>query len=120
MQVAVDRAAIVLSYELCRLELELEAADHVDVQRVEIAEQRLEPEPAPRRNATGESLASTLVAVVTQLDAIVRVGHCNRCRIGRDPSQRAEKPACLVDEIVPDAHERDDLPLVRQRGIQRR
>ena len=89
MQIAVDRAAIVLPDQLRRLELELEAADQVDVQRIEIAEQRLESEPVPRRHAAGQSLAASLVAVVAQLDAIVRVRHRDRRRVRRGATQRA-------------------------------
>src|SRR6476619_4512608 len=99
MQIAVDRTAIVLPNQLRSLELELEPADHVDVERIEIGEQWLEAEPVPRRHPTGQSLAATLVAVVAQLHTIVRIRNGNRRRVRRGASQRTKEAMRLGGEI---------------------
>src|SRR5262245_52213816 len=114
MQIAVDRTAIVLPNQLRRVQLELEATDHVDVQRIEIGEQRLEAEPVPWRYATGQSLAATLIAVIAQLHAVVLMRYGDGGCVRRGASQRADEAMRFVGEIVAYAHERHDLPVVRQ------
>src|SRR4030095_2425386 len=64
MQITVDRPAIVVANQLHGLELELEPTDHVDVQRINIGEQRLESEPVPWRHAGRETVGAALLAVV--------------------------------------------------------
>src|ERR1700737_648844 len=64
VDVAVDRTGEILSNQLRRLEIELESADQIYVKRVEISQQRLEPEPAPTWHAAAELLPSALRPLV--------------------------------------------------------
>src|SRR3954470_11966627 len=78
MEIAVYGTTEMLTNQLRGLEIELESADQVDVQRVEICEKRLESQPVPLGNSPAEDLAASLVALVVEHDAIVRVGNLDR------------------------------------------
>src|SRR3990170_7293913 len=119
MKVAVDRTAEMLPHELRGLEIELEAADQIDVQRVQIREQRLETEPAPPRNAAGQPLASALSALVVERDTIVGVRDFDRRGARRRAVQLRYELARRVGEVRPDFEDRHQLPVVRQRRIER-
>ena len=84
VKIAIDRTAKVLANQLRGLEVELEPADEVDVERVEIRQQWLQSEPLPAGNASGQSLTSRFVALVIQGDAVVGIRHfdgsCSRSR----------------------------------------
>ena len=82
MEVAVNRSAEMLPYELRRFEIELEPADEIDVERVETGEQRLESEPMPARDASAQHFTAALVALVIEYDAVVGIWHLDRRRSG--------------------------------------
>ena len=119
MEIAVNRPAKVLSNQLRRLEVELEATDQIDVKRVEIGEQRFEPEPMPLRNAPAEHLATPLVALVMQHDAIVGVGdfdwRCSR----RDAIQMRYEGARRVGEVAPNFEDGNEFPVGGERRVER-
>src|SRR3954470_2603227 len=99
MQIAVDRTAEMLAYQLGRLEIELEATDQVDVESVEIIEQRFESEPCPLRDAAAQSLAAPFVTEVVQSDAIVWLRYLDRRRVGCRAIQSRHELARRVREI---------------------
>src|SRR6476469_6007551 len=111
MQVTVDRPAKVLAYQLRRLEVQLEAADQVDVERIEIAEQRLEPEPAPLRNAARQSLAASRVAQVVEHDAVVWLGNLDRRGVWRGVIHRCDELTRRVGQIAAHLEDRHELPV---------
>ena len=78
MQIAIDRSAEVGANELSGFQIELEAADQIDVESVQSCEQRLEAKPAPTRNSPGEPLAPAFFALVVQRDPVAVMRHFYR------------------------------------------
>src|SRR2546423_5029784 len=119
MNVAVDRTAEMLSNQLRRLQVELEPADQIDVECVEIGEQRLEAEPAPTRHASTELFAAPLVALVVHDDSVVGMRHFDRSCSRSSSLEGSDKLARRVREIAPHFEDRHELPIRRQRCLER-
>src|SRR5688572_32607039 len=119
MQVEINRAAKVAADELQRFQVELEAADQVDVQRVQVTYQGLQADPCPRRHAAAQHLGPQLVRRVFESDPVVRVRYLDRHRVRRDASQAADELSRVRPEIRADLGEWDDLPGLGQGGVER-
>jgi hypothetical protein len=119
VQVGVHRTRERLADEHRRLEVELPPAQEIDVQRVEPRrfEHRLEPEPRPRRHSAAHHLAPPLVVEVAQLHAVVGIGHDDRAPVRRHPAEPAHELRRRRREILSDLDDRNDLPVLRQRGV---
>src|SRR6266446_3566519 len=119
MQIAIDRTAEVLPDELRSFEIELEAADQVDVERVQIRQQRFQAQPTPGRDTTAQPLATALVGQVVQRYSIVRVRHLDRGGVGRSAIEPRHELAGGLREIAAHLEDGDEFPFGRERGIQR-
>src|SRR5256885_9952922 len=119
MEIAVDRAAEVLAYELRNFEVELEPTDQIDVQRIESDEQWLEAEPVPPGNAAAQELTPSLVALVVKTDAIVRVGHLDRGHSRRQAIESRHEIACCLRETAANLEYGNEFPIGGQRRIER-
>src|SRR2546423_4900841 len=108
-----------LTNELCGLEIELEAADQIDVKSVEIREERLEAEPVPLRNAAAEQLAPTFITLVIEDYPIIRMRHLDRCGIGSSAIQVRDEIARRIREVAADFEDRDEFPVRRERRVER-
>jgi hypothetical protein len=76
-----------LADQLRRLQIQLESADEIDVQRVEIRQQWLESEPAPAWDAATQVLAAALGALIMDRDSIVGMRNFDRRGAGRGALQ---------------------------------
>src|SRR6186997_3437963 len=119
MEVAVDRTAKVLANQLCGLEIELEAADQIDVESVEIGEQRLESEPAPLRHTAAQSLAASLIALIVECDAIVGMRDLDGRRSRRDVLQMRDEISRLRRKVTSNLENGNEFPIGRQRRVER-
>src|SRR2546423_6609107 len=119
MKIAVDGPAEMLSYELGSFEIQLEPADQVDVECVQIAEKRFQTQPAPARDAAAQPLAATLVTQVVQGDAIVLVGHFDRHRVGGSAVESGNELPRRLSEITPNFEDRHKFPIGRKRRVER-
>src|SRR2546423_1342565 len=108
-----------LSDELCGLEIELEAADEIDVQSVEIGEQGLEAEPVPLRDATSELLAPALITLVIEYDTIIRMRHLYWCGIWSSSIEMGDEITRGIREVAADFQDRDEFPFRRKSGVER-
>src|SRR5687768_14489005 len=108
-----------LPEELRRLEVELPTAQQVDVERIDVAKQRLEPDPAPSGHAALESLGPALGADVAKLHPVVGVRHLDQGRVRRQAAQRAQELAAAYRHVGPDLHQRHDLPVLGERRVER-
>src|SRR5215211_3341985 len=106
MQVAVNRSLEVRANQLRGFEVELEAADQIDIESVESREQRLQSEPAPARDTSAQALAPALGALVVHRHAIVVMQDFNRGGVGRDLVELLHEAARPVNEIEADFDER--------------
>ena len=122
MQVAVNRAPEILPQQLSGLEIELPAAEEIDVQRVDAreVEERLEAGPGPSGHTAAEELAPPIIGVVAQLDALIRCLDLDEGGIWCHATQRSKKCLRARGEITTDFDEGHDLPIARQRGVQSR
>ena len=89
VQVAVDQAR-----KSCRSSCALARSSsnplmRFHVQRIEIAHERRQPDPAPTQDAAREDFAAALRICIEKLNAVVAVGHHDRLRIRRDALQRS-------------------------------
>src|SRR6266550_8134443 len=119
MKIAVDGAAEMLSYELCSLEIELEPADQVDVERVQIAKKRFQTQPAPAWDAAAQPLTATFVTQVVQCDAIVLVRHFDRHGVVGNAVESGDELSRRLREITPNFEDRHKFPIGRKRRVER-
>src|SRR6185437_3348292 len=118
MHVEVDHAVEILPDQLSGFERQLPSADQIDVQRVQSNEQRLEPEPVPAGNATGELFGSSLAALVPQRHAVVGIRHFDHRGVGRQMPQCREIVARALGQVASDLDERYDFPAFGERRIE--
>src|SRR5262249_42021995 len=120
VEVAVDWPVKMLANQPCRFEVELPAAEKVDVERVELrrVDHGLESQPDPRGHATSKDFASAFIVEVPELDAVVRLRYLDEPCVWRDVAERRQKLRRARCEIAADLDERNDLPIVRDRGIE--
>src|SRR5882672_11574663 len=119
MQIAVDRTAKVLPDELRGFKIELEAADQVDVERIQIGQQRFQAQPTPGRDTTAQAFATALVAQVVERHPIVRVRDLDRGCVGRGAIEPRHELAGGLREIAAHLEDRDEFPFSWERGVQR-
>src|SRR5207249_6722463 len=91
MQVGVHGARKAAPQELRRFEIHLESGNEVDVQRIEIADERPELGPGPGGHAAGHLLAAPLCRFVPQRDAIVGFWYLEKTCVVRRASECAEE-----------------------------
>src|ERR1700682_3296411 len=108
-----------LSNQLRRLQIELEPADHIYVERVEISQQRLEAEPAPTRHASAELLATALVTLVVHHHSVIGMRNFDRGRSGSSSLEASDKLPRRLREIAPHLEYRNEFPVRRQRCRER-
>src|SRR5258706_11672998 len=119
MQIAVDRTAEVLPDELRSFEIQLEAADQVDVEPVQIGQQRFQAQPPPGRYTPAQPFTTALVAQVVERHSIVRVRHLDRGCVGRSAIEPRHELAGGPREIATHLEDRNEFPFGRERGVQR-
>ena len=121
VQIAVDRTAKMLAEQLHRLEIELPAAQEVDVERVEPreVEHRLEASPASSRNAAGEESRCAARRCDSAARRVDWVRHLDQRGIGRGALAASGRTACArAARSLADLDERHDLPVVGERGVE--
>src|SRR5450759_1476381 len=119
MQIAVDRTAEVLPGQLSSLEVELEAADQIDVERVQVGQEGLQAQPAPFGDTPAQPLAAALVAQVVKRYTIVRVWHLDRRGVRGGPVEIGDELPGGLREVAPDLEDWNELPFRWKRGIER-
>src|SRR6266404_5256623 len=119
MQIAVDWTTEVLPDELRSFKIELEAADQVDVERVQIGQQRFQAQPTPGRDTTAQPFTTALVGQVVERHSIVRVRHLDRGGVGRSAVEPRHELARGLREVAAYLEDRDEFPFGRERGVER-
>src|SRR5881394_2634270 len=120
VQVGVEEAREAAPQQLRRFQVQLIAGDEVDVHRVQVAHLGPQLRPRPGRHAARHLLAAALRPVVAQRDPVVRRRHLQEARAGSHVVQGAEKLVRPGRQVAADLDEWYDLPVVAQRGAERR
>src|SRR5258708_13806984 len=111
MQVAVNRAAKVLADELRNLQIELESADEIYVERVEVGQQRFQAQPVPGGHAATQPFAASLVAQVVQRDPIIWMRHLDWSHVRRVAADRGDELARGLCVFAPNLEDWNDLSI---------
>src|SRR4051812_45387291 len=118
MQVRIYEAREAASQQLRGLECQLETRNEIDIECIEVVNQRSELGPGPGRHAAAHLLAAPLGRLVAEGHPIVGLGHLDKtCTMGRVAQGTKEfiGPGC---EVTSHFNERDDLPVVRKRRVE--
>ena len=113
MQVRVDEARKATSQQLGRLERHLETRDEVDVERVDVANQRTQLRPGPGGDAAAHLLAAPLRRFIAERHAVVGLGDFHKPGDGWHVVERANEFIRFRGEIAAHFDERHELPVIR-------